>query len=60
MSTLEFHAHTPEGVTHVCDVHRGSVDQSPLQFISQQELARLHAVEAELLALRATLGAQLA
>jgi len=58
MSTLEFHATTPEGVTHVCDVHRGPADLSPLQMISQQELARLRAVEAELLALRATLVAQ--
>ena len=60
MSTLEFQAITPEGITHVCNVHRCPADQSPLQMISRQELAWLHALEAELLALRATLGVQLA
>lgn len=50
---MEFHAITPEGVTHVCDVHRGAGDLSPLQLISQQELDRLRRAEAELLELRA-------
>lgn len=49
---MEFHAITPEGVTHVCSVERGSGDLSPLQYISRDELARLHRAEAELEALR--------
>jgi hypothetical protein len=53
MSTLELHAHTDQGTTHVCTIHRGEKDETPLQMISAQELARLRAAEAELLALRA-------
>lgn len=53
MSTLELHAHTDQGNTHVCTIHRGEKDETPLQMISAQELARLRAVEAEFLALRA-------
>jgi len=49
---MEFHAYTPERATHICDIHRCSADQSPLQFISEKELARLKAAEAELAALR--------
>jgi hypothetical protein len=49
---MEFHAITAKGVAHVCDVHRGPDDLSPLQMISQNELARLRATEAELAALR--------
>lgn len=47
MSTLELHAHTKDGTTHVCTVHRGPGDETPLQLISAQELARLHRVEAD-------------
>lgn len=52
MSILELHAHTAEGTTHVCTVHRGEKDETPLQMISAQELARLRQVEADLAALR--------
>lgn len=52
MSTLDLHAYTPEGATHVCTIHRGAGDVTPLQMISAQELARLQAAEAELLALK--------
>lgn len=48
MSTLELHAHTPEGVTHVCTIHRGAKDETPLQMISAQRLGQLLAAEAEL------------
>ncbi|MGI4846158.1 MAG: hypothetical protein ACRYF7_22950 [Janthinobacterium lividum] len=51
MSTLDLHAHTPEGTAHVCTIHRGPGDETPLQMISAHELARLRAVEAELAAL---------
>ena len=65
MSTLEFHAITPKGAAHVCTVHRGAGDLSPLQMISREELTRLQRAEAELEALRqamvrALLGAPLA
>lgn len=53
MSTLELHAHTPEGSTHVATVHRGPGDETPLQMISAQELARLLGAEADLAALLA-------
>ncbi len=53
MSTLELHAHTDQGSTHVATVHRGPGDDTPLQMISAQELARLLAAEAELAALLA-------
>lgn len=43
---MEFHAITPKGVAHVCSVHRGAGDLSPLQMISVQELVRLQRVEA--------------
>lgn len=52
MSTIELHAHTDQGTTHVCTINRGAKDETPLQMISAQELARLRACEAELLALR--------
>ncbi len=50
---MDLHAHTDQGTTHVCTIHRGETDETPLQMISAQELARLRAAEAELLALRA-------
>ena len=50
MSTLDLHVHTAEGSTHVCTIHRGTKDETPLQLISAQELARLRAIEAEQLA----------
>lgn len=53
MSTLDLHAHTDQGTTHVCTIHRGEKDETPLQMISAQELARLRQCEAELAALRA-------
>ncbi len=53
MSTLDLHAHTDQGTTHVCTIHRGEKDETPLQMISAQELSRLRAAEEELLALRA-------
>lgn len=53
--TLDLHAHTPVGSTHVATVHRGPGDDTPLQLISAQELARLRQVEADLEALRQTL-----
>ncbi|MGG7604620.1 hypothetical protein [Massilia sp. BKSP1R2A-1] len=56
---MEFHAITGKGVAHVCDVHRGPEDLSPLQMISQQELTRLRAAETELAALRRDLAALL-
>lgn len=48
MNTLELHAHTPDGTTHVCTVHRGAGDGTPLQLISAQRLAQLLAAEVEL------------
>lgn len=54
MSTLDLHAYTAERSTHVATIHRGPGDETPLQMISAQELARLRAAEAELLALRAS------
>ncbi|WP_027864251.1 hypothetical protein [Massilia alkalitolerans] len=53
MSTLELHAYTDKGVTHVCTIHRSAGDETPLQMISAQELARLRAAEADLVALQA-------
>lgn len=53
MSTLDLHAHTDQGTTHVCTIHRGEKDETPLQMISAQRLRQLLAAEAELLALRA-------
>lgn len=50
--TLDLHAQTPQGTTHVCTVHRGAGDETPLQMISAQELARLRAAEAELIAMQ--------
>lgn len=52
MSSLELHVHTSKATTHVATVHRGLGDETPLQLISAQELARLLAAEAELIALR--------
>lgn len=49
---MELHAITDQGVVHVCDIHRGTGDLSPLQMISRDELARLKRAEAELQALR--------
>lgn len=56
---MEFHAITDKGVAHVCSVERGAGDLSPLQMISQQELARLQRAEAELASLREGLAALL-
>ena len=53
MSTLELHAHTPEGTAHVCTIHRGPGDETPLQMISLKELARLQQAAADLAALQA-------
>lgn len=50
---MELHAYTPAGSTHVATVHRSPGDNSPLQLISAQELARLRAIEVELQALLA-------
>lgn len=47
---MELHAHTPEGTTHVCTIHRGAKDETPLQMISAQELERLRQIEAAYLA----------
>lgn len=52
---MEFHAITPEGMTHVCSVYRGVGDLSPLQMISAHELARFQRVEAAHIALVASL-----
>lgn len=52
---MEFHAFTPKGVTHVCTVHRGLNDKTPLQMISEQELERLQRIEAAHRALLASL-----
>lgn len=52
---MEFHAFTPQGATHVCTVHRGESDTTPLQMISCQELERLKRVEAAHRALLASL-----
>lgn len=54
---MEFHAITPEGMAHVCSVHRGAGDLSPLQMISVKELARLQGIEAAHVALVASLTA---
>lgn len=56
---MEFHAISDKGVVHVCDIHRGAGDLSPLQMISRDELARLKRAEAELAALRRDLAALL-
>lgn len=49
---MDFHAITAQGADHVCTVHRGPGDLSPLQLISAQRLSELLAAEAELAALR--------
>lgn len=49
---MDLHAHTDQGTTHVCTIHRGEKDETPLQMISAQELTRLRAAEAELIALK--------
>lgn len=54
---MDLHVHTREGTTHVCTIHRGSKDETPLQLISAQELARLQQAERELIALRQSRGA---
>ena len=56
---MELHAITEQGAVHVCDIHRGTADLSPLQMLSRDELARLKRAEAELLALRQDLAALL-
>lgn len=48
MNTLDLHAHTDQGTTHVCTIHRGEKDETPLQMISAERLAQLLAAEAEL------------
>lgn len=53
MSTLDLHAHTAEGTTHVCTIHRAPGDDTPLQMISAQELARLRKAASDLDALQA-------
>lgn len=53
---MDLHAHTPDGTTHVCTVHRGPGDGSPLQLISAQRLAQLLAAEAELRAIQQRLA----
>lgn len=50
---MELHAHTDQGTTHVCTIHRGAQDETPLQMISAERLAQLLAAEAELQALTA-------
>lgn len=50
---MDLHAHTDQGTTHVCTIHRGEKDETPLQMISAQRLEQLLAAEAELLALHA-------
>lgn len=52
---MEFHAFTPQGATHVCTVHRGENDTTPLQIISGRELERLKQLEAAHRALLASL-----
>lgn len=44
---MEFHVHTPAGSQHVMTVHRDENDDSPLQLISAQRLARLEQLEAQ-------------
>lgn len=44
---MEFHVHTPAGSQHVMTVHRDENDDSPLQLISAQRLARLELLEAQ-------------
>jgi len=56
MSTLDLHAHTDDGTTHVCTIHRGAGDETPLQMISVERLASLLEAEAELAALRRDLA----
>lgn len=52
---MEFHAITPQGMTHVCTVHRAENDRTPLQIISSQELERLKRIEAAHYAVLASL-----
>ena len=54
---MEFHAHTSAGSVHVCTVHRGPKDETPLQMISAQELARLRRIEVDHQALLGSLPA---
>ena len=44
---MEFHVHTPAGSQHVMTVHRDENDDSPLQLISAQRLARLEQLEVQ-------------
>ena len=52
---MEFHTISTKGTAHVMTTHRGEVDETPLQLISEQELARLKAIEQAALALAALL-----
>lgn len=56
---MELRAHTDQGTTHVCTVHRGPQDETPLQMISAQELKRLQGIEADYLKLRQGLSDRL-
>lgn len=56
MNTLELHAHTPKGTTHVATVYRSAGDETPLQLVSAQRLAQLLAAEAELRAIQQRLA----
>ena len=51
---MDLHAITDQGTTHVCTVHRGPADETPLQMISAQRLAELLAAETDLAALLAS------
>lgn len=57
---MEFRAYAGDSATHVCDVHRGAGDNSPLQMISAQELDRYRRLEVELATLRQALAGLLA
>lgn len=50
---MEFHALDRRGVGHVMTTHRGQDDETPLQLISVQQLARFQALESGLRALLA-------
>jgi len=44
---MELHIQTPHGSQHVMTAHRDENDDSPLQLISAQRLARLEQLEAQ-------------
>lgn len=55
---MDFHVLGSKGGAHVMTTHRGQEDETPLQLISAQEIARIKALEAAVRGLAALLPAE--